>query len=231
MVSIWKPTGKEPSGLWQGEVNSFNDVFRGLAEYFEQHETYCYSFRSWDPADSLVHSHSTMTVGRIVKWLEHYGLVTHETEKRKTNDDDKHSLFHILKPSLREREVFEKGELIKVARSYTDPQIIGIGQPYPSYDETVKWLDDNYEQHKVAKYRRQKWWGDFNRLYNENVAKTKEETHKLMTAWLYQQIASIPVRGRRALAREKLYVAEQTDIEQAWFNAPRTKPLTDFFGG
>jgi hypothetical protein len=112
VLSIWKPVGKEPSALWNSEVNSFNDVFKGLAEYFEQHETYRYSFRSWDPADSLVHSHSTLTMGRIAKWLEHYGLVTHGTEKRKAKADEKPVLFHILKPTLRMREVFEKGELI-----------------------------------------------------------------------------------------------------------------------
>jgi hypothetical protein len=236
MVSIWRATGKEPSPLWQGEVNSFNDIFSDLAEYFEQHETYCYSFRSWDVADNAVHTHSTLTMGRIAKWLEHYGLVTHSTEKRKASGDDKPVLFHVLKAALRLREVFEKGELIKLGRSYTDPQVVGIGKPYSSYHETVKWLESNYEQHKVAKYRRQNWWGDFNRLYNENVGKTKEEMHKLMTAWLYQQIASIPVRGRKALAREKAFVAEQgglihTSENEAWFNAPRTKPLTDFFGG
>lgn len=233
VASIWKPTGKEPSGLWQGEANSFNDVFKGLAEYFEHHETYRYSFRSWDPTDSAIITHSTLTMGRIAKWLEHYGLVTHHTEKckDKKSEDAKATLFHVLKPALRLRGVFEKGELIKVGRSYTDPQIVGIGKPYPSYADTVKWLEENYEQDKVARWRRAKWWGDFNRLYLENLAKTKEEMHKLMMAWLYQQIASIPARERKALAREKLCVAEQTSIGQEWFNAPRTKTLTDFLGG
>jgi hypothetical protein len=204
LVAIWKPTGKEPSGLWQAEANSFNDVFMDLARYFEEHQTYGYSFRSWDPAESIVHSHSSMTISRIAKWLAYYGLVEHRTESKKTGNDEKATLFHILSPTLKIRLSLEKGELLKIGKSYSEGQTIGIGKPYPSYIETEKWLTQTYEQNKVALWRRAKWWSDFHRLYNENLAKTREEMQKIMANWLRPLIASIPIRGRKGRVQAQM---------------------------
>lgn len=201
VIGIWKPVGKEPSGLWAGEVNGFNDVFCDLAMFLEQHESYCYSFRSWDPSNTAVHSHSTMTVGRIARWLAYYGLLKHSTEKRidKGNaKDEKTTLYHVLEATPKLGQVFEKGEIIKVARSYSDPQTVGIGKPYPSFADTVRWRDDLYDRNKVAQWRRAKWTSDFQSLFNVNVAKTREEMQRTMMSWIHQKIASIPLRGRKA---------------------------------
>lgn len=197
-----------------------------LAKHFEAHESYRYAFQSWDSTDSIIHTHSTMAVSRIAQWLAYFGIVNHRTEKAKCKpEDSKATLYHILTAGLRMREAYEKGELLKVSRSYSDPQVIGIGKPYSSYSETSRWLQDTYDQHKVAQWRRSKWYGDFNRLYNENLAKPKEEMQKLMVSWLYQMIGSIPMRGKKALTRERAYIAEQQRISLF-----KPKTLTDFLG-
>ena len=194
--SIWQPVGKKPSALWTNQYNQLNDVFTSLYEYFQTHQHYGYHSFAYDPEDAM-RSYGTFLVARVAKWLEYHHLLTTEQAKVYSEKEGKKLTLHTLTPTPRGWQAYEQGSLIKVGTSYMNEveSEIGVGKPYPSFKEMEKWLDQTCEANKVAKYRHEKWYYEFKRLFMDELGyKLKEDAQKILTQWLMQHLATIPKR-------------------------------------
>jgi hypothetical protein len=212
-VKLWKPVGKEPSGLWQGECQEINEIFVDLYRHFEQHESYRFAFKEWDPTQT----HSNMNINRISKWLARYNLIIREECREPNKDDGKQSIVRYLKPTEYGQKVLVEGGEFSISCSYSSPIIVGLGKPYALKREVEEWLDSQYNINKVAKSRRAKWWSEYNSLCYHLLNKRKEDFMVEMRKWLADKLGSYKRRGNH-IATAKA----QTQLE---LHAMIQKPL------
>lgn len=174
-----------------------------------------------------------MQLARIAKWLAHFGLIQHYTEHiahTDPHDENKKVLMHTVKPTQKGFEALEKGEVFDIGQSHSDPHKVGVGKAYSSFIKSHKWLNDTYLANKVAQWRQAKWWGDFNRLYYDNLDKTADEMQQILSKWLLERLASIPNRHNRLIKNTACFEQSLSRSIVDFMNCPRTKPLTDFVG-
>jgi len=229
-TEIWEPVGKLPSGLWAGETSNLNDVFMALYRYFETHSEYSFEYLGGSNYnDEIQRSFSSMQLARISKWLAHFGLLQHYAEHvahTDPHDEKKKVLMHTVKPTQKGLQVILQGEIFDVGQSHSDSHKVGVGKGYPSFAKCHKWLSDTYLSVKVAQWRQSKWWGEFNRLYYDNVDKTADEMQHLLSRWLSEKLATIPARRNRQIkATAPLEMAMSKSIVDFM-----QTPLTKFAG-
>ena len=202
LTEIWKPVGKAPSGLWAGETSNANDVFMTFYRYFETHSEYTFEYLGSNYNDEILRSFSSMQLARIAKWLAHFGLVLHYAEHVThvdPHDENKKVLMHTIKPTPKGYQVIENGEIFDIGQSHSDSHKTGVGKAYPSCVKSRKWLNDAYLSNKVAQWRQEKWWSDFNRLYYDNLEKTAEEMQRILSKWLMEKLSTIPARHHKTI--------------------------------
>jgi hypothetical protein len=220
LLSIWKPIGKAPSGLWQGEANNFNAAFISLYHHFETNAQYSFVYQDeYNYNENISRNFGSMSLMRISKWLAYYGLVLHEQAR-----NEKKKIMHILKSTQKGWDILEKGAVLTFDKAFPVYHI-GVGKPYPVYSEIEKMLENLYLENKVAQWRQAKWNGDFHRLYNNNLDKQTSEMKKIITGWFGGSLASIPRRGKpRAKDAAKIIAMQFADGN----GNLRFKPLTDW---
>lgn len=207
---IWLPVGKPPKELYQGEANSFNDFFLTLYKHFEQHEQYSYVYGKYDWQDPIQRDFGLVKLSRAMKWLMYYGLLQHDEVKVFSEQEAKKQTVHYLKPTPRGFQIVQQGQLFDVGG-----KMIGLGQAYPVFSEVRKWLDEQFTANKVAMWRQEKWSYEFNKLYYENLDKTKDEFMMVLKRWLAEHLATCPRRGKpfRTFAGLDVGNAKITDFQ------------------
>lgn len=207
---VWLPVGKPPKPLWQGEANDLNSFFLTLYKYFEQHEQYSYVYGKYDWQDPIQREFGNLKLSRSVKWLTYYGLLQHVEAKVYSEQDQKKQTIHFLKPTPRGLQTVQHSQLFDIGG-----KMIGLGEAYGCFNDVHKWLIQQFEANKVAMWRQEKWLPEFNRLYYENLDKTKDEFMNILKKWLGEHLATCPKRGKsfRTIAQFDVANAKITDFQ------------------
>ena len=198
--SIWRPVGKQPSDLWIGEMNEFNDLFLDLFRYFGDHESYSVEYlQDWKQNDALVSRYGSMKITRMARWFAYFGLVSYEKSHVQKKGEEKQKLLHTFKPTREGFAVFESGRVLEFRWAHlTKASKIGVGKGYPVFKSATEWLDSKYAMYKVAQWRQQKWHSEFVRLFNDNLGKADDGMDEALKKWMLEKIATLPRRKLKA---------------------------------
>lgn len=202
VLGMQTTVGEKPKPLTQSCIKVFNEIFGQLMALktleFETnyYESYDEPFDKTSPRGAVL-EHGYFTLSRVVRWLAYYQLVA--VAKRKEPKEDKNVTVWTVNPTKIGKQAFKRGEIVALDVGWRGTVEMGLGPMYAvSFNSLWNMVSGLAEAGRIAKTRREKWYGAFVNFWMEHLmAVKKTEVEEQVRAWAVQKIAGAPKMRRR----------------------------------
>lgn len=197
VLGMHTTVGEKPSALTMTGVKVFNEIFGQLmALKTLEFETNYYGQTS---ASDAVLEHGYFTLSRVIRWLAYYQLVSVAKRKEpKEPKDAKKVTIWTVKPTKIGKQLYKRGEIIDLDVSYRETVKMGLGSMYAvSFNSLWQLVSGLAEAGRIAKTRREKWYGAFVNFWMEHLTDLElTEVEAQTKLWAQRKIAGAPKMRR-----------------------------------